>query len=68
MIIHEAKIEFCVVAEYMNGDSFSIAKFMHEEDARNYKRARQRRKKEYVEWKLYERRERNGEVQWLEIK
>lgn len=54
-MIHEAKIEFCVVAEYANGDRFCIAKFMHEEDARRYKRSRP--KKEYVSWKLYERRD-----------
>lgn len=64
-MIHEAGIEFCVVAEYTNGDKFCIAKFMHEEDARNYRRSRKR--KDYVEWKLYERRERNGEVRWTEL-
>ena len=64
-MILEAKIEFCVVAEYTNGDRFCIAKFMHEEDARRYRRSR--KKKEYVEWKLYERRQRGAEVGWIEL-
>lgn len=64
-MIHETKIEFCVIAAYTNGDNFCIAKFMHENDARNYRRSR--KKKDYVEWKLYERRERNGEVTWEEL-
>lgn len=59
MMIHEAKIEFCVVAEYANGDRFCIAKFMHESDARNYRRSR--KKKDYVEWKLYRR---TGDGEW----
>lgn len=66
MMIHEAKIEFCVIAEYTNGDSFCIAKFMHEDDARRYKRSR--KKKEYVEWSLYKRTQsRNGEVIWEKL-
>lgn len=64
-MIHEAKIEFCVVAEYANGDKFCIAKFMHEDDARNYRRSR--RKKEYVAWKLYKRTERMSGVEWEEL-
>ena len=65
-MIYEAKIEFCVVAEYENGDRFCMAKFMHEEDARKYKRSR--KKESYRKWKLYERRERHGEVEWSEVK
>lgn len=61
-MIHEAKIEFCVVAEYANGDRFCIAKFMHEEDARRYKRSR--KKKDYVNWKLYRR---TGDGDWEEV-
>lgn len=65
-MIHEAKIEFCVVAEYTNGDRFCIAKFMHESDGRNYKRSR--KKKEYVEYALYRRIEsRESEVIWEEL-
>lgn len=64
-MIHEAKIEFCVVAEYANGDKFCIAKFMHEEDARNYRRSR--KKKDYVEYRLYKRKEGNGEVEWIRL-
>lgn len=65
-MIHEAKIEYCVVAEYANGDRFCIAKFMHEEDGRNYRRSR--KKKDYVAWKLYRRTERmSGEVIWEEL-
>lgn len=65
-MIHEAKIEFCVVAEYSNGDRFCIAKFMHESDARNYRRSR--KKKDYVGWKMYRRTERMpGEVEWEEL-
>ena len=52
-MIHESQLEYCVIAEYSNGDKFCIAKFMHEEDARRYKRSR--KKKAYVEWKLYKR-------------
>lgn len=65
-MINEAKIEFCLVAEYANGDMFCLAKFMHEEDARDYKRSR--KKKEYVEYKLYRRTEKHvGEVTWEEL-
>lgn len=64
-MIHESKHEFCVIAEYTNGDSFCMAKFMHEEDARKYKRSR--KKEEFVTWKLYERRESSGSVMWKEL-
>lgn len=65
MLIHESKIEICLVCEYPDGYKFCMAKFMHEEDARRYRRSR--KKKEYVVYKLYERRERNGEVTWKEL-
>lgn len=65
-MIHEAGIEICLVAEYANGDKFCVAKFMHEEDARSYKRSR--RRKEYVAYRLYRRTQRNWEVTWEEIK
>lgn len=64
-MIHDSKIEYCVIAEYPNGDKFCIAKFMHEDDARRYRRSR--KKKEFVKWKLYERRDRMGGVEWTEI-
>ena len=64
-MIHESKTEYCVVAEYINGDKFCIAKFMHEEDARRYKRTR--KKKEYVRYRLYERRDRMDGVTWKEL-
>lgn len=65
-MIQETKHEICLIAEYTNGDRFCIAKFMHEEDARNYRRSR--KKKDYVSWKLYRRTERlSGEVEWEEI-
>lgn len=54
-MIHEAKIEFCVVAVYADGNAYCIAKFMHEEDARRYKRSR--KKDSYREWKLYMRKD-----------
>ena len=62
-MIHESQIEFCVIVEYANGDKFCVAKFMHEEDARRYRRSR--KKKEYSEWKLYKRTAKYScEVQW----
>lgn len=64
-MIHEPKTEYCVIAEYADGNSYCIAKFMHEEDARRYKRSR--KKKEFVVWKLYERRERMDGVEWTEL-
>ena len=66
MMIHEAKIEICLVAEYADGNRYCIAKFMHEDDARRYRRSRKR--KDYVEWKLYRRAEKHsGEVTWEEL-
>ena len=65
-MIHEAKIEICLVAEYADGNRYCIAKFMHEDDARRYRRSRKR--KDYVEWKLYKRTEKHsGEVTWEEL-
>jgi hypothetical protein len=65
-MIHEPGIEYCLVAEYADGHSYCIAKFMHESDARNHKRSR--KKKEYVEYKLYRRTEKHiGEVIWEEL-
>ena len=64
-MIHESKIEFCVVAEHTNGDRFCMAKFMYEEDARRYKRSR--KTADYRKWKIYERRESRGEVTWTEL-
>jgi hypothetical protein len=65
-MIHESGIEICLIAEYANGDMFCLAKFMHEEDARRYRRSR--KKKEYVEYKLYRRTEKHiGEIIWEEL-
>ena len=65
-MIHESGIEYCLIAEDANGDKLCLAKFMHEEDARRYRRSR--RKKEYVEYKLYRRTQRmNEEVIWEEL-
>lgn len=64
-MIHESKTEFCVIAEYANGDKFCIAKFMHEENARSYRRSR--KKKEFVRYRLYERREHAEGVTWKEL-
>lgn len=65
-MIQDTKIEFCVIAAYDDGNNYCIAKFMHEEDARRYKRSRKR--KDYVEWKLYRRTEKHmGEVTWEEL-
>ena len=52
-MIHDARIEYCLIAEYANGDKFCLVKFMHEEDARKYLGTK--KDKEYVKWKLYER-------------
>lgn len=65
MLIHESKTEYCVVAEYADGYKFCKAKFMYEEDARNYKRSR--KKKEFVKYRLYERRDRMDGVTWTEL-
>lgn len=65
-MIRESKIEICLVVEYPDGYKFCMAKFMHEEDARRYKRTRP--KKEHVKWKLYQRTEKyGGEVIWEEL-
>jgi len=64
-MIQESKTEYCVIAEYSNGDKFCIAKFMHEEKARSYRRSR--KKKEFVRYRLYERRERMEGVTWKEL-
>lgn len=64
MIIREVPHEFCVVAEYQDGDKFCMAKFMREEDAREYLGTK--KDKEYVKWKLYKRKGGlfGDEVQW----
>ncbi len=65
-MIHESGIEYCLIAKYADGHGYCVAKFMHEEDARRYKRTRP--KKEYVVWKLYRRTEKHiGEVTWEEL-
>ena len=64
-MIQESKTEYCLIAEYDDGNSYCLAKFMHEEDARKYKRSR--KKADYREWKLYERRERMDGVKWTEM-
>lgn len=65
-MIHEAKIEYCVIAEYADGNRYCMAKFMHEDDARKYRRSRKR--KDYVKYRLYKRTEKYfGEVTWEEM-
>ena len=65
-MIHDTKLEFCVIAAYDDGNRYCIAKFMHEDAARSYRRSR--KKKEYVEYELYRRTQRyDGEVTWEEL-
>ena len=52
-VIQETIHEFCVVVEYEDGGKFCIAKFMHEEDAREYLGTK--KSDVYVAWKLYKR-------------
>lgn len=52
-MIHETAHEFCIVAEYKDGGSFCLAKFMHEEDARVWQG--QQEQKEWVTYRLYKR-------------
>lgn len=68
MKIVETPHEFCVVVEYPDGKGFCMAKFMHEEDAREYLGTK--KDKEYVKWKLYERKSSvlDGDVLWSERK
>lgn len=67
-MIHEPSIEYCLIAEYADGHSYCIAKFMHEEDAVRYLRTRKRTKKGYVAYRLYRRTQRrNEEVTWEEL-
>ena len=64
MMIRETPHEFCVVCEYPDDTKFCMAKFMHEEDAREYLGTK--KDKEYVKWKLYERKGGlfGDEIQW----
>lgn len=65
-MIHESGIEYCLIAKYADGHGYCMAKFMHEEDARRYRRSR--KKKEYVEYVLYRRTQKYmGEVLWEEL-
>lgn len=52
-MIQETIHEFCIVVEYPDDKKFCVAKFMHEEDAREYLGTK--KDKEYVKWKLYKR-------------
>lgn len=63
-MIQETTHEICVVAEYKDGGSFCLAKFMYEEDAREYLGTK--KDKEYVKWKLCKRKGGlfGDEVQW----
>lgn len=58
-MIQETMHEICVVAEYEDGGKFCLAKFMHEEDAREYLGTK--KSDVYVKWKLYKR---LGEARW----
>ena len=60
-MIQETPHEFCVVAEYVDGGSFCLAKFMHEENARAW--LGQQESKEWVVYRLYKRYG-GDEVRW----
>lgn len=53
MRIHESPHEYCIIAGYKDGGKFCMAKFMHEEDAREYIETRESVK--WLSWKLYKR-------------
>ena len=61
-MIQETPHEFCGVVEYPDGMKFCMAKFMHEEDAREYLGTKE--DKEYVKWKLYKRYGSMEEARW----
>lgn len=66
VMIQETIHEFCVVAEYENGGKFCLAKFMHEEDAREYLSTKT--SDMYCVWKLYKRLGSSyDEVRWEEL-
>lgn len=62
MRIQETIHEFCVIADYKDGGKFCMAKFMHEEDAREYLETRE--PKEWLSWKLYKRMAGIDGVRW----
>ena len=64
-MIRETAHEFCVIAEYKDGDSFCLAKFMHEEDAREWCNSREQ--KEWVTYKVYKRYGSYEEARWEEV-
>lgn len=62
-MIQETAHEICVVAEYEDGGSFCLAKFMHEEAAVAWRG--QQEQKDWVVYKLYKRKGSiSEEVQW----
>lgn len=61
-MIQETAHEICVVAEYKDGGSFCLAKFMHEEDARAWQERQE--PKEWLTYRLYKRIGSVDEVQW----
>lgn len=61
-MICETTHEICVVAEYLDGGSFCLAKFMHEEDARAWRDGQEQ--KEWVAYKLYKRYDGMDGVRW----
>ena len=63
-MIQDSKLEYCVIAEYSDGYKFCIAKFMHEEDARRYRRSR---KKDFVVYRLYKRFDSADGITWTEL-
>jgi hypothetical protein len=64
-MIQETIHEICVVAEHLDGGKFCLAKFMHEEDAREWRDGQQQ--KEWVVYKLYKRYD-DGRWEPLEVK
>lgn len=61
-MIQETPHEFCVIADYKDGGSFCLAKFMHEEDAKLWQEQQER--KEWVVYKLYTRYSGIDGVRW----
>lgn len=67
-MIRETPQEICVVAEYLDGDEYCLAKFMHEEDAREWMERQE--KKDWVKYKLYKRRDNmyfDEHIEWEEL-
>lgn len=62
MKIMETPIEFCVIAEYKDGNSFCVAKFMHEEPAKAW--LEQQEQEEGLTYRLFTRHDSVIGVRW----